>query len=198
MDRSNRLTKIDDLIDHSPESFVTGPKSSAPKSGRGLPSQNMNGYQFHHIRNQPTAHQRSTHDRPLASYSPSIDHLLIDRDSTTFRQNPQNPKSIPPPHPDETSSGPSSKGVRADGKPSGYPCERCGRMFTRKADAVKHIRVVHDKIKNYACSICEKKFGRKDYCMVSANHIFTTDSPLPYIRTRRRPRNLTGIYFLDS
>lgn len=49
----------------------------------------------------------------------------------------------------------------------GYPCERCGRMFTRKSDAQKHIKVVHDKVKNFACVVCGRRFGRKDYCTVS-------------------------------
>lgn len=50
---------------------------------------------------------------------------------------------------------------------SGYPCERCGRLFSRKADALKHIRVVHDRVKNFSCSVCGRQFGRKDYCTVS-------------------------------
>lgn len=49
----------------------------------------------------------------------------------------------------------------------GHPCERCGRMFTRKSDAIKHKRVVHDKIKTYTCRECGRKFARKDYCTVS-------------------------------
>lgn len=56
----------------------------------------------------------------------------------------------------------------SDATPSkkGYPCERCGRLFTRKSDAQKHIRVVHDRVKNFACTICGRRFGRKDYCTV--------------------------------
>lgn len=57
---------------------------------------------------------------------------------------------------------------QADGssKKQGYPCERCGRLFTRKSDAQKHIRVVHDRVKNFACAVCGRRFGRKDYCTV--------------------------------
>lgn len=50
---------------------------------------------------------------------------------------------------------------------SAYPCDRCGRQFSRKADAMKHVRVVHDRVKNFICSVCGRRFGRKDYCMVS-------------------------------
>lgn len=48
-----------------------------------------------------------------------------------------------------------------------HPCERCGRTFTRKSDAAKHIRVVHDKLKVFACTVCGRRFARKDYCTVS-------------------------------
>lgn len=51
-------------------------------------------------------------------------------------------------------------------KRMGYPCERCGRIFGRKADALKHIRVVHEKLKIFSCRVCCKRFARKDYCMV--------------------------------
>lgn len=48
-----------------------------------------------------------------------------------------------------------------------HPCERCGRIFSRKADAAKHISVVHDRIKNFICINCGRRFGRKDYLVVS-------------------------------
>lgn len=66
-------------------------------------------------------------------------------------------------------SGSSSRDIRSSGessKKSGYPCERCGRLFTRKSDALKHIRVVHDRLKVYACCVCDRRFARKDYCTV--------------------------------
>lgn len=49
----------------------------------------------------------------------------------------------------------------------GHPCDRCGRVFTRRADAAKHIRVVHDRVKNFVCDLCGRRFGRKDYLIVS-------------------------------
>lgn len=48
----------------------------------------------------------------------------------------------------------------------GHPCQRCGRIFSRKADAAKHISVVHDRVKNFLCIICTRRFGRKDYLVV--------------------------------
>lgn len=70
------------------------------------------------------------------------------------------------------SSSSSSPASTAQGQQKGgFPCERCGRLFTRKSDAHKHIRVVHDRLKVYACRVCGRKFARKDYCVVSCNYI---------------------------
>lgn len=49
----------------------------------------------------------------------------------------------------------------------GNQCERCGRIFNRRADMLKHVRVVHDRVKDFECEICGRKFGRKDYLSVS-------------------------------
>ena len=40
-------------------------------------------------------------------------------------------------------------------------CEQCNKVFTREADLKRHVRVVHDKVKNHECRICSKKFARK-------------------------------------
>lgn len=55
-----------------------------------------------------------------------------------------------------------------------HPCEQCGRLFSRKSDALKHIRVVHERVKDFACCVCGRKFARKDYCTVCAYHLYTT------------------------
>lgn len=55
----------------------------------------------------------------------------------------------------------------------GNQCERCGRVFNRRADMLKHVRVVHDRVKNFECEICGKKFGRKDYLVVCMNALFS-------------------------
>lgn len=57
-----------------------------------------------------------------------------------------------------------------------HPCSRCARVFNRKADAEKHISVVHDRIKNFICIICGRRFGRKDYLVVSAYFIIIRGS----------------------
>lgn len=48
-----------------------------------------------------------------------------------------------------------------------YPCERCGKLFVKKNDVQKHIAIVHDRIKDFECVLCKRKFGRKDYLVVS-------------------------------
>lgn len=76
--------------------------------------------------------------------------------------------SSPSPHEtDETQESTScSRSGTKTGSCLGYPCDRCGRLFNRKADALKHIQVVHDKLKLFACRVCGRRFGRKDYCAV--------------------------------
>lgn len=59
--------------------------------------------------------------------------------------------------------GGSNGGVVSGGVGKRYPCERCDKSFTRKSDARKHVRVVHDRLKIFVCEVCDKKFARKDY-----------------------------------
>lgn len=71
------------------------------------------------------------------------------------------------------------------GKP-GYPCERCGRLFTRKSDAIKHIRVVHDRLMPFSCAVCGRKFARKDYCMKHEKSIHNITPPTSPHQTRKK------------
>ena len=52
-----------------------------------------------------------------------------------------------------------------------YPCDRCEKDFTRKSDAKKHIRVVHERLKTFICNICNKGFARKDYLCKHLNSV---------------------------
>lgn len=54
----------------------------------------------------------------------------------------------------------------------GNQCEQCGRVFNRRPDMLKHVRVVHDRVKDFACDVCGRRFGRKDYLSVSKNVVF--------------------------
>ena len=49
-------------------------------------------------------------------------------------------------------------------------CERCGRNFRDPGDLRKHIRVVHDKIKNFKCDICGHVFANQSNLNVHMNH----------------------------
>lgn len=60
----------------------------------------------------------------------------------------------------------------------GNQCDKCGRVFNRRADMLKHVRVVHDRVKDFTCDVCGRKFGRKDYLSVSKN-IFTITQGIP-------------------
>lgn len=71
-------------------------------------------------------------------------------------------------------------------KKPGFPCERCGRVFTRKSDAIKHVRVVHDRVMAYSCVVCGRKFARKDYCMVRLFTIFACFVSLLFVSYQRQ------------
>ncbi|KAA8490796.1 Zinc finger protein [Porphyridium purpureum] len=43
-------------------------------------------------------------------------------------------------------------------KPS-FPCERCGRTFSRKAHMQDHVRIVHEKKRPFVCEHCGKTFS---------------------------------------
>lgn len=99
---------------------------------------------------------------------PSIPEVLARESSTDLRLSPIRDGAL-------SSSIPGGEGASTRPRPKkpGYPCERCGKMFGRKPDAIKHIRVVHDRIKSFVCSECGKKFARKDYCMVCIHFLFS-------------------------
>ncbi len=41
------------------------------------------------------------------------------------------------------------------------PCDLCGRLFGEVAAVRKHVRVVHDKVKDFECYICRRRFAEK-------------------------------------
>ena len=43
-----------------------------------------------------------------------------------------------------------------------YSCHICNKTFTEVKGMKKHVRVVHEKIKDYDCKICGKAFGYKN------------------------------------
>ena len=50
--------------------------------------------------------------------------------------------------------------IRKDGQ-EGHRCDACGRSFKKRCDLRRHERM-HTGVKPYSCSICFKKFSRKD------------------------------------
>ena len=44
-----------------------------------------------------------------------------------------------------------------------YPCNLCEKTFSYKKGLQKHVKYVHDKVKNFCCEICSKTFGRKEH-----------------------------------
>lgn len=52
-------------------------------------------------------------------------------------------------------------GEQSDGA---FSCDKCHRPFKRKGDLKRHVRRVHEKIRDAICPVCSKAFG-EDYNM---------------------------------
>lgn len=174
MSGSSRLPSIRNLV-HGSDSD-SPPGRGDVRGQAGASSSTSRGSQ------RPT--QRPIITAPTYAGSSSTSHQHRDDENKLARINlpvgerPREQKKLPSisemlaPTPHRAAGQGSSGNVPSDSQPrrpasNGYPCERCGRLFSRKADAVKHIRVVHDRVKNFSCSVCGRMFGRKDYCTVS-------------------------------
>ena len=46
-----------------------------------------------------------------------------------------------------------------NGKEEKIPCTICNAEFTRKGNMLKHVRDVHEGIKNFKCEICSRAFS---------------------------------------
>ena len=68
-------------------------------------------------------------------------------------------------------------------------CPICNRTLGPNTSVQRHIKAVHLKIKNHECSVCEKKFFRKnDRDKHMVRHILTAKRKLklpPRINTQR-------------
>ena len=42
-------------------------------------------------------------------------------------------------------------------------CEQCGKVFAFRNSLIKHIKVIHEGLKNYVCQICNKAFSHKNH-----------------------------------
>lgn len=146
----------------------SSPLDSELESSGGRPYKQQHSSRSHH------SAKNSSHGHKSASLLPSVSEMLASDSAHTGNWTSVNSE--------QSSRGPSAAARHADmpsramsvpsSRQSGHPCERCGRMFTRKSDAVKHKRVVHDKVKTYVCRECGRKFARKDYCTVSYTFLF--------------------------
>ena len=42
-------------------------------------------------------------------------------------------------------------------------CEICKKSFTRKQNVEKHVKTVHENMKDFECNPCEKRFSLKNH-----------------------------------
>jgi len=56
-------------------------------------------------------------------------------------------------------------------KRKNYFCDRCDYAATRKEAYVKHVKVVHDRIKDFICSLCPSAFGQKAHLKAHVDNV---------------------------
>lgn len=42
-----------------------------------------------------------------------------------------------------------------------YECDKCDKIFNRKGNLRRHLRVHQSKVENFVCNICSKSFANK-------------------------------------
>lgn len=42
-----------------------------------------------------------------------------------------------------------------------YTCKKCQRVFDRKSNLNRHLRIHQTKVKNFVCAVCSKTFANK-------------------------------------
>ena len=51
-----------------------------------------------------------------------------------------------------------------------FSCNVCNKRFTNKTDFKRHVKEVHERVKNSKCVICDKQFTRKVYLSYHLKH----------------------------
>ncbi|CAL8143225.1 unnamed protein product [Orchesella dallaii] len=58
-----------------------------------------------------------------------------------------------------------------------FPCEICGKIFPYLGGVKRHIKVVHEQVRDFMCSYCGKGFAKKSYFILHEKLHTTTDAP---------------------
>ena len=56
-----------------------------------------------------------------------------------------------------------------------HPCEICGQKFGRSGDLKCHVKTVHEGIKEHQCQFCEKKFGQLGHLKTHVKRVHVHD-----------------------
>lgn len=58
-----------------------------------------------------------------------------------------------------------------------FPCETCGRIFPTVYRVRAHVKLVHDKVRDFLCKYCGKAFARKSYFLIHERLHTSNESP---------------------
>lgn len=209
MSRKGRLTNIRDLLDDDGVEKTSQGNRENAASSQPRPTQNLSSYQHGSARDhglqrssshtlgrrrgggvstsKHPSHQRTRMLTIQELLSPDVSAFPEDFASTPHLQRTQGPSEIEP------EGGSTNRLSRSRSSKGGFPCPQCRRLFSRRSDVSKHIRVVHERLKVFECSICGKGFARKDYLAVSCPFIWN----LRITQVSTKHFYLTAIFFLN-
>ena len=42
-----------------------------------------------------------------------------------------------------------------------FPCPKCGNVLTDRTKLLRHLKTIHENVKDWKCAHCEKRFSNK-------------------------------------
>ena len=80
-----------------------------------------------------------------------------------------------------------------------YPCTVCEKKFSRKDYWKLHIESVHEGIKPFKCQMCDKNFPLSHSLKVHVKYVHERTGPLPKLwQCDQCEKKFTGIFFIIS
>lgn len=153
-----------DRTHRTPSSQFYAQSSSAHSHARGRGPNSRHG-------STRDSDMQMSHPEPITSHSshnsrhfslPSVHEMLQDQSERTNRARKSQGRGKSASTPRVRRETPSTSRSEKQAQ-----CDKCGKWFKRKSDAVKHRNTVHSGQKNWVCKVCKTSFARKDYCQVS-------------------------------
>ena len=57
-------------------------------------------------------------------------------------------------------------------------CETCNKTFSRKDALEKHVKAIHEAIREFKCDVCEKEFTQVTHFKIHFTNVHDTGCPV--------------------